>query len=134
MTAPGRTPSPSWTAAELDAIDLAGEITIASRRGDGTLRARRIVWSARHGDAVYVRSVNGPDAAWYRGVQTRHTGRLCAGNLERDVAFVEADHTLGNPLDDALDAAYRAKYGAGAPVRAITSARARQTTLRLDPA
>lgn len=134
MTTPNASPSASWGPTELDAIDRDGEITIASRRGDGTLRTGRIVWSVRHGDAVYVRSVNGPDAAWYRGVQTRHAGRLGAGNLKRDVTFVETDHTPGNPMDDTLDGAYRAKYGAGAPVRAITSARARLTTLRLDPA
>lgn len=87
----------------------------------------------RDRDALYVRSVNGPDAAWYRGVQTRHTGHLTAGGLDRDVIFVEADHTLGE-LDDTLDAAYRARYGSGSAVRRIISDQAQRTTLRLDPA
>ena len=89
----------------------------------------------RHDDALYVRSVNGPDAAWYRGVQARHQGVITAGALQREVTFVEADHTPGNPLDDALDTAYRTKYGRGsAAVARITSTEARRTTLRLDPA
>lgn len=122
-----------WTAADLNAIDDTAEIHIASRRGDGTLRPARIVWVVRHDDALYVRSVNGPDAAWYRGVQARHQGMISAGPLQRDVTFVEADHTPGT-LDDLLDAAYRAKYGRGsAAVARITSIEARRTTLRLDP-
>ena len=87
----------------------------------------------RHDDAVYVRSVNGTTAAWYRGVQTRHEGELGAGRLRRDVAFVEAGD--GRGLDDALDAAYRNKYGrSSSAVAAITADVARATTLRVDPA
>ena len=90
----------------------AGEIDIATRRGDGTLRSARIVWVVRNGDALYVRSVNGPDAAWYRGVQTRMPGGVTAGGLGRDVTFVEAGQHAGTDgLDDTLDEAYRAKYG-----------------------
>ena len=124
-----------WKAADLDAIDDTAEIHIASRRGDGTLRPARIVWVVRHDDALYVRSVNGPDAAWYRGAQARHQGVISADALQRDVTFVEADHTPDNGLDDLLDAAYRTKYGRGsAAVERITSTEARRTTLRLDPA
>ena len=131
------TATTGWTAAELATIDGTGEVDVATRRGDGTLRADRIVWIVRHGDAVYVRSVNGTTAAWYRGVQTRHEGRLTAGRLRRDVAFVEAGEHAGEDsgLDDALDAAYRDKYGrSSGAVAGITADAARATTLRLDPA
>jgi hypothetical protein len=87
-----------WTAADLAAVDDTAEIHPASRRGDGTLRPARIVWVVRHDDALYVRSVNGPDAAWYRGVQARHQGVISAGDLQHDVNFVEADHSRGNSL------------------------------------
>jgi hypothetical protein len=123
-----------WTAAELDTIAATDEIDIASRRDDGTLRAARIVWVVRHHDGLYVRSVLGPDAAWYRGVQTRHEGHLRADGVDRDVRFVEVDHTPGGARDDSLDEVYRDKYGAGPePIEHITSPLARQTTLRLDP-
>jgi len=127
----------AWTTEELDRIDGAGEVDIATRRADGSLRSDRIVWTVRHGDAVYVRSVNGVDAAWYRGVQTRHEGRLAAAGLRRDIAFVESgEHADGDRgLDDALDEAYRVKYGrTSRPVARITADLARATTLRLDPA
>ena len=131
------TGSSGWRAGELSLIDGTGEVNIATRRADGTLRSARIVWIVRHGDAVYVRSVNGTAAAWYRGVQTCHEGELNAGRLRRAVAFVEVGTHAGegSGLDDALDAAYRAKYGRwSGPVAHITARTARATTLRLAPA
>jgi hypothetical protein len=126
-----------WTADELSTIDRTSEVVIATRRSDGTLRAARIVWIVRYEGAMYVRSVNGTTAAWYRGVQTRHEGELSAGRLRRDVTFVETgEHTDGDSrLDDALDTAYRDKYGRSpSAIAHITADVARATTLRLDPA
>jgi hypothetical protein len=94
------------------------------------------VWVVRRDDAVYVRSVNGTSAVWYQGVQTRHEGVLNAGRLQRDVAFVEAGEHADDDrgLDDALDDAYRDKYGrSSSAVARITADVARATTLRLDP-
>jgi hypothetical protein len=62
---------------------------------------------------------------------------LTAGRLQRNVAFVEAGEYAGDDsgLDDALDAAYRDKYGrSSSAVAAITADVARATTLRVDPA
>ena len=56
------TASNGWDADELSTIDGTGEVDVATPRGDGRLRAARIVWIVRHGDAVYVRSVNGTSA------------------------------------------------------------------------
>ena len=131
------TASNGWRADELSAIDGCGEVGIATRRSDGTLRAARIVWIVRHGDAVYVRSVNGTTAAWYRGVQSRHAGVVTVGRVSRSVEFTEAGDHAGNEtgLDNALDEAYRAKYGrSSGALERITAEQARATTLRLDPA
>jgi len=84
-----------------------------------------------YGDDLYVRSVNGPTAAWYRGTQVRHEGHIRAGGVDKDVTFVEADHSL----DDQIDAAYRTKYQryAKSITDAINSTGARSTTIRLLP-
>ena len=69
--------------------------------------------------------------------QTCHEGELSAGRLQRGVVFAEAGtHAReGSGLDDALDAAYRGKYGrSSSAVARITADVARATTLRLDPA
>ena len=118
----------AWTEDELARIGKAGELRIAGRRTDDTLRKLVIIWQVRVGDAIYVRSVNGPDAAWYRGTQIRGEGRIEAGGISKDVVFIRDDSR-----DPDIDRAYHAKYGDGSPVRSITSLTATSTTLRVDP-
>ena len=79
----------TWTKDELDRIGNAEELQIASLRSDGTLRKPVTIWVVRVGDDLYVRSVNGRNSAWFRGVLTRHEGRIWAGGVEKDVTFVE---------------------------------------------
>ena len=121
----------AWTSDELDAIAAADELRIAGLRRAGTLRDPVTIWVVRHGDDLYVRSVNGPEAAWFRGTQVRGEGRIWAGGIEQDVAFEDADHGI----DGRLDAAYRTKYRRY-PERVVNSVltpQARSTTLRLVP-
>jgi Uncharacterized protein conserved in bacteria (DUF2255) len=70
----------AWTSDELSRIGEADELEIASLRPDGSLRRPRTVWAFRHGDDIYARSVNGPDSAWYLGVQQRHHNRRAHTN------------------------------------------------------
>jgi hypothetical protein len=122
----------TWTNEELSAVAAPDELRIATRRRDGTLRDPVTIWMVRRGDDLYVRSVNGPTAAWYRGAQTRRQARVAAGGVEQDVELVDADHRL----DDQIDAEYRDKYRRYSEntLRRITSPQARSTTLRLVPA
>jgi hypothetical protein len=117
-----------WTDDELDRVGNAGELRVAGRKRDGSLRRLVIIWSVRVGDAIYIRSVNGPDAAWFSGTQIRNAGRIVAGGVTKDVAFSRVDD-----MNEEIDAAYRGKYGVGSAVRAITSDIAASTTLRVDP-
>lgn len=118
-----------WSSADLAAIDADGELRVAAHRPDGTLRTPRIVWHVVVDDHLYIRSVRGVDGAWYRGVQRTRTGQIDSGGVRADVTFVRDD---GH--DDAIDAAYRAKYGNGSAVDHITAPSARATTLRVEPA
>jgi hypothetical protein len=66
------------------------------------------------------------------GVLARHEGWIDSGGVEKDVVFEEVDPA--DPINDGLDAAYAAKYGAGSSsVRAITNDTARSTTLKVSP-
>ncbi len=65
-----------WTRNELARIGSADELEIAALRPDGTLRYPVTIWVVPHGDDLYVRSVNGRGAAWFRGTQARHQGRI----------------------------------------------------------
>src|SRR5947209_10782602 len=95
----------AWTSDELDRIGRAEELEIASVRRDGTLRQPVTIWVVRHGDDLYVRSVNGRTSSWFRGAQARHEAHIEAGGADKDVHLVETDD-----MNDEIDAAYRAKY------------------------
>ena len=120
---------PAWSNDELERIGAAEELQIASLRRDGTLRRPVTIWVVRHGNDLYVRSVNGRGSSWFRGIQVRHEGHIRAGGVDKDVNFVETDE-----VDD-VDEEYRTKYRryAACIIDAITSAEARATTLKLVP-
>jgi hypothetical protein len=120
----------AWTSDELTKIGTAEELQVASLRADGTLRNRVIIWVVRLGDDLYVRSVNGRNSAWFRGVQVRHEGRIWAGGVEKDVTFVEASPGV----NDQIDAAYHTKYRRyPSSVDHINSPTARAATIKLVP-
>jgi hypothetical protein len=122
-----------WTTEQLDRISEAQEMHIAGRRPDGSVRKPVIVWMVRVGDDLYTRSVNGADAAWFRGTRVRREGHISADGVDVDVDFHDVDGDE-DAIHDAVDAAYRAKYGQyPGPVAAITSPSARATTLKLVP-
>ena len=121
----------TWTSDELTKIGTAEELEIASLRRDGTLRNPVTIWVVRHGDGLYVRSVNGRTAAWFRGTQVRHEGHIQAGGVDKDVTFVDADPAI----NDQIDAAYRTKYRryAASIISSIASPEARSATIKLVP-
>ena len=97
----------TWTNEELDKIGSAEELRIASLRRDGTLRKPVIIWVVGVGDNLYVRCVNGREGAWFRGVQSRHEGHIWAGDVEKDVTFVEEETS---DINKKIDEAYLTKY------------------------
>ena len=96
----------NWPREELEKIAAADELQLASARPDGRLRKPVTIWVVRLGDDIYVRSVNGRNSHWFRGVEDRHEGHIRAGGVDRDVRFVEA----GDDVNDEIEAAYRTKY------------------------
>ncbi|HKN38410.1 MAG TPA: DUF2255 family protein [Acidimicrobiia bacterium] len=120
----------AWTTDELERIDAADELEIASLRADGTLRNPTTIWVVRLGGDLYVRSVNGRTGTWFRGAQDRHEARIQAGGVGKDVLLVEADD-----LGDEIDAAYRTKYRryAASIVGSVLTRDARAATLKLVP-
>jgi hypothetical protein len=124
------TATTAWTSDELSKIGAADELQIAPVRQDGTLRTPVTIWVVRHGDDLYVRSVHGRTAAWFRGAQDRHEAHIDAGGVDKDVLLVETDD-----LNDAIDTAYRTKYRRHAAniVDSDLTPQARAATLKLVP-
>lgn len=122
----------TWTSDELTRLDDADEMHIAATRRDGSLRTPVVVWMVRLGDELYTRSVNGPDASWFRGAHAHHQGRISANGVEKDVSFVDVD--ADDPINADLDSAYQSKYRRySGPVASITSSLARSATLKVIP-
>jgi hypothetical protein len=121
----------TWTSDELDQIGAAEELQVAPMRRDGSLRRPVTIWVVRHGDDLYVRSVNGSSGAWYRGSQARHQGHISAGGVEKNVSFEDADGVLDDRIDEEYATKYR-RYAADI-IDTIKTPKARATTLRLVP-
>lgn len=121
----------AWTSAELDKIDKAEELTLSSLRRDGTLRKPVIMWMVRVDGHVYVRAYKGRTSPWFRGAQTRHQGRIRAGGVEKDVAFMEESDPEVNRR---VDTAYLAKYARYPQyVAPMVEPAAKSATLELIP-
>jgi hypothetical protein len=120
----------TWMSDELDRIGEAEELKIASVRRDGTLRRPVTIWVVRHGDDLYVRSVNGRTSSWFRGAQVRHEAHIKAGGADKDVLLIDT-----GDMNDEIDAAYRSKYHryAESIVGTIVTPQARAATLKLVP-
>ena len=122
-----------WTPTDLNAIDAAEELRIASRRDDGSLRRFVIIWMVVVDGSLYVRSAHGTENQWFRRAVTSGAGRITAGGVEAEVTWthaVEAPH-------EAIDAAYQAKYGGRHPqeyIDPVIGATAASATLRVEPA
>ena len=117
-----------WTDEELERIGHARVVHVAPRRPDGALGNRVTVQAVAADGAVYIRSVHGPGASWFRTLREAGEGHIQAGGVSRDVVVEPA---VDPGLD--LDSAYRETYGGGRPLRAITGPLAVRATLKITP-
>jgi hypothetical protein len=121
----------AWTSEEVAKVGDAEELDIASLQPDGTLGRFVTIWVVRTGDDLFVRSVNGRSGTWFRGALAAGEGRIRAGDIERYVAFEEADPVIYA----AVTAAYHEKYDHYGPsiVGTVVSREAERSILRLVP-
>ena len=119
-----------WTDDELRRIAGSDELEIATVRSDRTLRRPVTIWVVCVGDDVYVRSVTGRAAFWFRGAQDRHEARGSVGGVTKDVRLIDTERDPGP-----TDAAYRTKYRRYADhiIASIIAPQAGAATLKLVP-
>ncbi len=122
-----------WTHHDLERIGAAEELQLATFREDGTLRRPVVIWVVRVGDELYVRAYRGREGAWFRQTQRRPEGRIVAGGVTKDVAFMDA--SSDEALNNKIDAAYQSKYRRYSVtyVDPMIAPQARATTLKLVP-
>lgn len=97
----------TWTTEDVRAVSTPDEVRVAPHRSDGSLRTPTIIWVVAVGDRVFIRSANGPDAAWYRAALRSGTGQLISDDTTHVVGFT---HSTDEEDLAAVDAAYRSKY------------------------
>ncbi len=120
----------TFSAPDLAAIAAAEEIRIETTAADGTAH-RTIIWIMVDKDDVSVRSVNGPDARWYReatasGEVALHVdGRRIPARVE---PAADPDRVA------ACSAAIEEKYRGDPSVRSMLQPETLPTTLRVVPA
>ena len=122
-----------WSPDELQRIDRAEELRIATERADGTLRRDVPIWVVSAGGQVYVRTWYRRDDGWFGHAVNSRRARIEIASLEADVAVEDiGDDKSG--LRARIDAAYRAKYGryGETTVDRMVSDEAAATTLRLS--
>lgn len=122
----------TWTPDDLtrigDATDFDLSVVI-----DDAYPKRTTVWVVRAGDDLYVRPYYGDRSRWYAAAQQDPRGRIHADGVPTDVTFEVVGDTAPN---DAIDEAYRAKYGHGPEavyVPPMVGPGPRATTVRLVP-
>ena len=121
----------AWSAQQLEHIDRAGELEIATTRSDGTLRRWTPIWVVRVDDQVYVRTWYRRDNGWYGHALDTRQARIRVPGLQVDVAVEDVADVA--ELRAGVDAAYHAKYGrhGGTSADRMTADTAAATTLRL---
>ncbi|MGK9232965.1 DUF2255 family protein [Inquilinus limosus] len=119
-----------WPKDELHRIAAADDLYVAPFREDGrTTGTPTWIWSVAVEDELYVRAYNGTASRWYRAALRQKAGRIAAAGMTRDVTFEPVD----GPIQDRIDAAYRAKYGGSPYLAAMIGPRARAATVRIAP-
>jgi hypothetical protein len=122
----------AWSLAELQKINAARELEIASRRADGTLRQWVPIWVVSTGGLVFVRTWYRRDTGWFGHVLASRRARIRVPGLEADVAVEDVGKGI-RELRAGVDAAYQTKYGRGGGTERMVSAEAAAATLRLSP-
>ena len=120
----------TFAATDVAAIAAAEEIRIETTAPDGTVH-RTIIWIVVHDGDVYVRSVNGPEARWYREATATGEVALHVDGRRIPARVVPATDAEGVAACSAgLEAKYKGDYSLASMLEPETL----PTTLRVVPA
>ena len=119
-----------WDRAELERIAEADDLHIAPFREDGkTFGTPTWIWSVAVEGDLYVRAYNGRNSRWHQAALRQGAGRIMAAGTTKDVTFAP----VGGPINDRIDAAYRAKYRDSPYLAPMIGERARSATVKITP-
>ncbi len=120
----------AWNHEQLKQIAKSDDLHISPFRQDGmSYGTPTWIWSVAVDDALYVRGYNGQSSTWYQAAVRQKAGQIIAAGITKEVRFEPVD----GPINDRIDAAYRAKYSDSPYLQPMISARARSATIRIMP-
>lgn len=120
----------SWSGEQLDRISQSGELQIASRGTDGTLRKWVPIWVVCVDDTVYVRTWYRRTTGWFGHVLELPQARIRVPGLETCSSQTSAKV----PQDSVRASTPRTARSTGpSGHQSMVTADAAATTLRLDP-
>ena len=119
----------SFGESDLAALAAAKEIKIETQSASGSIH-RTIIWVAERDGAIYVRSVDGPDARWYREATSGRPVAIQVGDRRLPVRVERAADQVSI---DACSAGYQAKYRKSYSLQSMLMDHTLPTTLRLAP-
>lgn len=76
-----------------------------------------------------MRAYNGQASRWYRAAMRQKHGQITSAGMTRDVLFRSADIEA----QDAISAAYRAKYGSSPYLKPMIGLQAQSATVEISP-
>jgi hypothetical protein len=116
--------------ADRAAIAAAQEIRIETQSAAGTVH-RTIIWVAEHDGEIYIRSVNGAGARWFREATEGVAAAIHVGGKRLPVTLVPATDPAS--IEAASDG-FRTKYKRSYSVQSMLMDHTLETTLRVEPA
>jgi len=120
----------SWSQDEIRRIADTDDLHVSPFREDGrTYGTPTWIWSVVVDGSLYVRAYNGAASQWYQSAVRQKAGRITAAGMTKEVAFAPVE----GPVNEQIDAAYRAKYGDSPYLVPMISAVARAATVMVTP-
>jgi hypothetical protein len=120
----------AWPKKALQLIAETDDLRIAPFRDDGvTYGTLTWIWSVVVDGELYVRAYNGQRSRWYQSAMKQKAGRITAAGIAEDVTF----EPVSGPINDQIDAAYRAKYHASPYLEPMLGPSARSATVQITP-
>ena len=118
--------------ARLEVLGRVREIEIETASPDGATAHRTIIWIVTAGDHVYVRSVNGTPARWYREALAHPDVVVHAEGAAIPMTAVPANDAQSIQV---VSDAFRSKYGkiSRSSTESMVQPHTLETTIRLDP-
>ena len=123
-------PAVAWSPNELQSIARTDDLHISPFREDGkTYGTPTWIWSVVVDGDLYVRGYNGQQSRWYQAALAQKAGRIRAAGMTKEIVF----ESVGGPINNQIDDAYRAKYAGSAYLSPMVGKRARSATVRVVP-